>query len=324
MVDLGHLARQSMETLPSAKAVLSALEACVAYKVNGPYRSEATGLSCYYAYDGSADGLEEYSAIGVGTSFLYFYTYGLTGRLDEAGMAFVRSLGIDSLPELPVNAIQKWSDASLAVTDDGLAVLTLGPEADSALAYIGFLLYYMDEDSDSMMLLGSDNDLVSDWENGIFTDNFRGVWGSIDGVPVYMELTFEGDDYNRYTVPVMLNDEEYNLQVVYDFTEEEWTILGAQQGVSDEGMAGKELRQLKSGDKLTPIWYVSALSSDEDPEPYPAMTITVSDKTAFSEMDLPDGDYVMVFEMRDALDNSVYSDPVAFTCSDGEIFTSVA
>ena len=54
------------------------------------------------------------------------------------------------------------------------------------------------------------------------------------------------------------------------------------------------------------------------------MTITVSDKTAFSEMDLPDGDYVMVFEMRDALDNSVYSDPVVFTCSDGEIFTSVA
>lgn len=324
MVDLGHLARQSMETLPSAKAVLSALEACVAYKVNGPYRSEATGLSCYYAYDGSADGLEEYSAIGVGTSFLYFYTYGLTGRLDEAGLAFVRSLGIDSLPELPVNAIQKWSDASLAVTDDGLAVLTLGPEADSALAYIGFLLYYMDEDSDSMMLLGSDNDLVSDWENGIFTDNFRGVWGSIDGVPVYMELTFEGDDYNRYTVPVMLNDEEYNLQVVYDFTEEEWAILGAQQGVSDEGIACKELRQLKSGDKMTPIWYVSALSSDEDPEPYPAMTITVSDKTAFSEMDLPDGDYVMVFEMRDALDNSVYSDPVVFTCSDGEIFTSVA
>ena len=324
MVDLGHLARQSMESLPSAKAVLSALEACVAYKVNGPYRSEATGLSCYYAYDGSADGLEEYSAIGVGTSFLYFYTYGLTGRLDEAGMAFARSLGIDSLPELPVNAIQKWSDAPLTVTDDGLAVLTLGPEADSALAYIGFLLYYMDEDSDSMMLLGSDNDLVSDWENGVFTDNFRGVWGSIDGVPVYMELTFEGDDYNRYTVPVMLNDEEYNLQVVYDFTEEEWTILGAQQGVSDGGMAGKELRQLKSGDKLTPIWYVSSLSDDEDPEPYQAMTITVSDKTAFSEMDLPDGDYVMVFEMRDALDNSVYSDPVVFTCSDGEIFTSVA
>lgn len=324
MVDLGHLARQSMESLPSAKAVLSALEACVAYKVNGPYRSEATGLSCYYAYDGSADGLEEYSAIGVGTSFLYFYTYGLTGRLDEAGMAFVRSLGIDSLPELPVNAIQKWSDAPLTVTDDGLAVLTLGPEADSALAYIGFLLYYMDEDSDSMMLLGSDNDLVSDWENGVFTDNFRGVWGSIDGVPVYMELTFEGDDYNRYTVPVMLNDEEYNLQVVYDFTEEEWTILGAQQGVGDDGMAGKELRQLKSGDKLTPIWYVSSLSDDEDPEPYPAMTITVSDKTAFSEMNLPDGDYVMVFEMRDALDNSVYSDPVIFTCSDGEIYTSAA
>ena len=47
-------------------------------------------------------------------------------------------------------------------------------------------------------------------------------------------------------------------------------------------------------------------------------------KECASKIDLPDGDYVMVFEMRDALDNSVHSDPVVFTCSDGEIFTSVA
>ena len=67
------------------------------------------------------------------------------------------------------------------------------------------ILYYTDPDSDSLLMLGTDNDIVGDWENGVFTDNFRGVWGSIDGAVVYMELSSEGDDYNLYTVPVLLN-----------------------------------------------------------------------------------------------------------------------
>ena len=47
MVDLGHMARQSTGLLQTAGDVLTALEDCVLYRVNGPYRAEATGLSCY-------------------------------------------------------------------------------------------------------------------------------------------------------------------------------------------------------------------------------------------------------------------------------------
>lgn len=93
----------------------------------------------------------------------------------------------------------------------------------------------------------------------MFTDNFRGVWGSIDGHIVYMELSYEGEDYNLYAVPVLLDGEAYYLQVVYDFTEEAWSILGARQGIDDSGMAGKELRLLQEGDQLTTVWYVSSI-----------------------------------------------------------------
>ena len=62
MVDLGHMARQSGDMLPSAQAVLDALDSCVLYQVKGPYRSEATGLSCYYSYNGDAD--EAVSIVG--------------------------------------------------------------------------------------------------------------------------------------------------------------------------------------------------------------------------------------------------------------------
>ena len=212
-----------------------------------------------------------------------------------------------------------WDGAPLDVDDEGTSFLTLGSEAESILAGIGFSLYYVDEASDAMMLLGTDNDMTADWENGVFYDNFRGVWGSIDGNLVYMELSFEGDDYNLYSVPVLLNGEEYNLLVAYDFTAEQWSILGARQGIDDSGMADKELRLLQAGDEITTIWYMASYSGDDGFEPYIANTITVTADTAFAEMSLPDGSYSMVFEMRDAMNNYAYSDAVTFDCAGGEI-----
>ena len=74
----------------------------------------------------------------------------------------------------------------------------LGPEANDVLAGIGFSLYYVDEANDTMLLLGTDNDMDADWDNGVFYDNFRGVWGSIDGNIVYMAVSYTHlDVYKR-------------------------------------------------------------------------------------------------------------------------------
>ena len=325
MVDLGHMARQSGDLLPSAQAVLDALDDCVLYQVKGPYRSEATGLSCYYSYNGDVDDLAGYAGIGAGEAFKYFYEYELTGQLTEDGTAYLTGLDIDASVLQPVQGLSdtSWDNTPLTLSDDGCAVLTLGPEADALLASVGFSLYYADEESDILLMLGIDNDIIADWDNGVFIDNFRGVWGAIDGHMVYMELSYEGDDYNLYAVPVLLDGEAYYLQVVYDFTEEAWSILGARQGIDDSGMAGKELRLLQEGDQLTTVWYVSSISGDDDFAPYEIDTFTVTADTAFDEMALPDGQYFMMFEMRDAMDNCARSDVAVFTCEDGEITTSV-
>ena len=322
MVDLGHMARQSSGLLGSAQNVLDALDDCVLYKVSGPYRAEATGLSCYYSYNGDVDDFVGYAGLGAGTAFKYFYAYELTGELDEDGMAYIADMDFDTLPVVKNLLTVDWDGAPLDVNDEGTAILTLGPDANDILAGIGFSLYYVDEESDSMLLLGTDNDMNADWDNGVFSDNFRGVWGSIDGHLAYMELSFEGEDYNLYSVPVLLNGEQYNLQVAYDFTTEEWSILGARQGIDDTGMADKELRLLQEGDELTTVWYM-ATASDDEFEPYTAETFTVTADTAFGEAALPDGSYEMIFEMRDAMDNYAYSDAVTFDCANGEIMTTV-
>ena len=323
MVDLGHMARQSVGMLGSAQEVLDALDDCVLYQVGGQYRTEATGLSCYYSYNGDVEDFNSYAGLGAGVAFKYFYSYELTGELDDSGMAYIADMDFEELPEVKNLLSTDWDGAPLDLDEDGVSFLTLGPEANDILAGIGFSLYYVDEESDMMLLLGTDNDMNVDWDNGVFSDNFRGVWGSIDGNIVYMELSYESEDYNLYAIPVLLNGEEYNLQVVYDFSTDEWNVLGARQGIDNSGMADKELRLLQEGDEITTIWYMSTASGDDEFEPYTAATVTVTADTAFGEMELPDGSYSMVYEMRDAMDNYAYSEPVTFDCADGEIYTTI-
>lgn len=323
MVDLGHLARQTAWMLPSAQGVCDALEECVVYRVGGMYRSEATGLSCYYSYNGDIDDFNGYINMGTGLAFKHLYAYGLTGELAEGGEEYLASLDIQELPEIVTLDDMGWDGALLDVDDEGTSFLTLGPVANDILAGIGFSLFYVDEENDQMMLLGTDNDLIADWENGVFYDNFRGVWGAIDGHLVYMELSFEGEDYNLYSVPILLNGEEYNLQVAYDFTAEEWIILGAYKGLDESGMASKELCMLAEGDVITTIWQLASYSGEDDFEMYAAEELTVTADTTFGEAPLFDGIYAMVFEMWDAAGNYAYSDAVTFECADGEIYTTI-
>lgn len=323
MVDLGHLARQTAWMLPSAQRVCDALADCVLYQVGGPYRAEATGLSCYYSYNGDVDDLNGYITVGESTAFKHLYAYELTGELAEDGEEYLGSLNIGELPERVTLADMDWEGAPLDLDDEGTSFLTLGPEANGVLAGIGFSLFYVDEAGDQMLLLGTDNDLTADWENGVFYDNFRGVWGALDGHLVYMELSFEGDDYNLYSVPILLNDEAYNLQVAYDFSTEEWSILGASQGLDESGMASKELRLLAEGDVITTIWKAATFTGDDDFEMYAAEELTVTANTAFGEAPLFDGSYSMVFEMWDAAGNYACSDAVTFDCAGGEISTTV-
>ena len=323
MVDMGHLARQTAWMLPSAQSVCDALDVCVIYKVSGIYRAESTGLSCYYSYNGDLDDLNGYINMGTGIAFKHLYAYGLTGKMAEGGDAYLASLNIQQLPVITTLADMNWDGAPLDLNDEGSSILTLGPEAKDILAGIGFSLYYVDETNDRMLLLGTDNDLTADWENGVFYDNFRGVWGAIDGHLVYMELSFEGEDYNLYSVPILLNGEAYNLQVAYNFTAEKWSILGASQELDESGMASKELRLLKEGDVITTIWKLASYSGDDDFAMHAAEEVTVTADTAFGEAPLFDGKYSMIFEMWDAAGNYAYSDAVTFDCSGGEIITTV-
>ena len=111
--------------------------------------------------------------------------------------------------------------------------------------------------------------------------------------------------------------------MAYDFSEEEWHILGAPPGLDDSGMAAKELRLLEEGDVITTIWQLASFSEDDGFEMYTADELTVTASTSFGEAPLFDGQYGMLFQMWDAMGNYIWSDLATFDCAGGEIITTV-
>ena len=325
MTDLGHLALKTSGLLPKTSgSVSAALKECVVYKVNGKYRPESAGLSCYYSYNGDVEDFNTYAGIGASDSFKYLYSYGLTGEISKQGMDYIAKMNYKTLPELMTLKSVDWQDMPVTVDKDGNSTLTLGSKAKDILSSLTFDLYYADPEEDVLLCLGTDNDIVADWENGVFKDNFRGLWGSLDGSLCYMEIAYEGESYNQYSVPILLNGEEYNLMVIYDFESKKYTIAGARKPLDESGAADKNLRYLVEGDKIQTIHYATAISGDDDElKSVPIDTITVTSKTAFEETELGDGFFIMMYTMRDSQGNVAYSVPVTFESAGGEIYTTV-
>lgn len=325
MTDLGSLALKAQEMLPETSgAVMAALADCVVYKINGKYRPESEGLSCYYSYNGDIEDFIQYAGVGPSDSFKYLYAYGLTGELSEEGMKYISQLNFDSLPELLTLRSVNWDDIPVTVDSEGYSTLILGSEAIDILSSLSFELYYVNPEEDIMLCLGSDNDIIADWDRGIFKDNFRGVWGSLDGALCYMEIAYEGDTYNLYTVPILLNGEGYNLMVIYDFELGEYLIEGARKPLDESGAADKNLRYLVEGDEIQTIHYASLISDDSgELTAVPIDTIVVASDTSFEETELGDGIFIMIYVMRDSQGNTAYSAAVTFESIGGEIITTV-
>ena len=326
MVDLGHLARSARQLLPkTSQAVLDGLSQCVVYRVAGPYRSQATGLSCYYSYNGDKSDLKGYTELGCSQAFKYLYSYGIDGKLSSEGMHYVSQLGISQqeLPQVPsLDSPEFSADLPVTLSEDGYAMLDVGPELASVLSGVYFYLAYVNTAGDTMLFMGRDNDIDADYTNGIFMDNFRGVWGSIDGHFVYMNIIYEDDYYNVYAVPILLNGELYNLRVAYDFRSETYSILGARRGMDTSGMPDKNLVPLYVGDEISTVYYASSFTGDDGFELYKMETFTVNRNTRFYESDLGDGEFILIFELLDAKNNSVWSDPVFIEVHGDDMYVS--
>lgn len=318
MVDLGDLIRNTERVLPeTSEEVLKALSSAVQYNVKGKSRAKANGLSVYFPLAVNYEELDAY-AYQAATSMNYL-------RFLEALTDWKASEELVAGVPPVEQAVQKDDyDVELEsyIDEDGYFVLeiTNGLEIVNS---VQFSLYYMDYEYDEYMLLGYDNDIEADWENGVFIDNFRGVWPSINGLYCAPTLLAEEEDYSLYSIPILLNGKETNLRAAYIWESDDegyFKIYGAWDGIDPEtGMSAREIIKLKDGDEVTPLFEAVNWDTGEE-NIYELGSFIVDGAVVMEESELIDGDYLYQYKVIDIFGREFYSDEVIMECEDGEIY----
>ncbi|MEE3468201.1 MAG: clostripain-related cysteine peptidase [Eubacterium sp.] len=298
MADLGDLAEKSKEIMPSTSAALqSALSDAIVYQVMGNHRQKASGLSCYYPYSYNTTLYKGYHKATATPSFDYYFQYLLKDSISQKGKEYIQALVNGAqLSEKETVGADELEDHKLKIIDGNTAELNIGAKAASLLSSVCYQLAVIDDDT--ILYLGTNDNLSCDWDNGVFRDNFDGTWGSIDGNLVYMEVTDSTDDYTIFTIPIKLNKKECFLDCSLDNSTGETAILGVKSGI-ENGMSAKDYRKLEVGDEITTMFCTGSVSEDTF-DFVDIDTIAVKEDTTFSMTDLGDATYGLAFEMSTA------------------------
>ena len=323
MVDIGDLADNAAKLLPTTAAkVKDALADCVVYQVKGPLRSKASGVSCYYCYSGKQRSVKHYKEAGASKSAMYYHEYGTTGKLTTEGIQYVEYLGAE-LGKSKSTVYTLADTAELGLDDFPVQLdkngeyweINIGPErVKSVSAVYTCILFEFAEDmggENVQVLYGASTQMTYDWKNGVFSERFDGMWGSINGMIVFMRAIATGEGYVTYIAPVMVNDVPH-IMYVSQGRDGKYTILGIREKILNEEiteMAPKDLKQLQHGDVLKPIYYFMMTQENGEKywDIYTIGSTTITDAPTFQERGLGDGRYKVMFHMVDYAGKDYFS-----------------
>ena len=227
----------------------------------------------------------------------------------KAGLCFAAAHDIAGLEDRAVDI-----DPS-----NGSVSVTLSESEMDLLSSVRCNLLYLDENV--VIHLGSDVNIDADWDTGVFRDNFGGTWPMLDGHPVYIEITEEGDDYNLYSIPIKLNGEECILQVSYSYDTQKYSILGVRRDSEENGMSDQDLIPLKAGDMVTTIHFAKPVSDDAELAAVEAETFRIGSHPVVEDEELGDGTYGYIFEFLAPTGESALSEIAVFNIEGGNITT---
>ena len=209
MVDLGDMVKQTENVLnQNSSNVLDALHNAVIYEVHGSNRANSNGLSVYYPLLMDPDEFKVYKTFSNNTAFQEYLSI-LSGDFDsheweqeweaawkEAysdnktdegkydsyfndGQSIAADYGEEMTEEYydtmssisPVEKDNYDLEYSQQLGEDGYYELKITSGLDM-VQDVSFMLYYDDEEGGEYIYLGSDNDLESDYDKGVFKEHF--------------------------------------------------------------------------------------------------------------------------------------------------------
>ncbi|MDE6031914.1 MAG: Clostripain family protein, partial [Oscillospiraceae bacterium] len=325
MVDLKGFLNAVQPYASNASDTLSKLESSVIAGVNGPQHEGAGGLSMYYplAVQGSQE-LSVFADVATSAYYLGFVdlmAYGTTGG-DVTGYDNTDIIGdCDDLWEYDYSADENVgvyygfnsADENSAITvqnvffdENGSYTVQLG-DTDAFNYAAGSLFRELDGVS---VYLGEDDDIRTDYDEMTLRDNFDGTWTSLGGIPLAIEAVGVTDDTTVYTCPILLNGEQTNLRLEFDWNVSEYTVIGTWQGIDPEtGAAARETVSLTDGDRIEPLWLAIY---DDGAEYISGGEYIVNGEPTVEYAPLDDGDFSYSMVLYDVYGNCYYTPSVGF------------
>ncbi len=334
MVDIGGIVN-NCSAYADGSAVLAALDDCIVYNKNGSLHNNASGLSVYYPLQ--VEGSEELKTLGGICISPYYLSLvdmvakGYTGNGYDNQVFFTED-GDWSIEDCDIESYDDsyFDDESYGESGESTLITFAEEPGFDEDGYFGFVLddsgleytadvsalILMDLGDGQFLELGETYDVYADWDSGYFGDNFDGMWLSLpDGSLLSMYIVEADDDYTVYTSPIELNGKRTNLRIVQ--SGDSVKIEGAWDGIDENGMAAREVKKLKAGDKIAPIYYI--LGDDDSESTYTADAYEWADGDNVIYAQLPNGDYYYAFSIDDVYGDYYLTDPVVFTVEDDGI-----
>jgi len=204
--------------------------------------------------------------------------------------------------------------------DDGTYGFVLSKDSLDNISSVSSYVYMLSEDGEDLIDLGITSDINADWETGTVTDNFDGCWFCLDdGQPLAVYLIEEGDGYDIFTSPVIVNGEETNIRFCWNYEDDEIIILGLWNGINGSGCADRSGNTLTPGDVIIPVYYAYSAEDDSESE-YTGDEYIYDGNNSLCFDYLPDGEYLYGFCIDDLFGSTCVTDPINFTIDGEEIY----
>ncbi len=152
------------------------------------------------------------------------------------------------------------------IDEENLYCFTLDSDGLENTKEIRASVYQLTDDGKTLLELGETYDVNIDWETGEAYDGFDGSWLSLpDGQNLAIYPVEIADDYVVYTSPIILNKKDTNLRIIQYFDGEVY-VDGTWDGIDENGIAGREVRQLERGDVIIPRYFSYDIDTEEQDE----------------------------------------------------------
>lgn len=311
-----------------SQELVNAIKSAVVYNKTNDLVKDSNGMSIYFPdtdlqyYENM---LEIYPKVGIGkeytdtlTEYINILAGGQTGTYSINSNTYstqenYQQYGWYNSQEINsnLNYYQENQYDQLQVIDKGeYYALQINDEDWENILDITCEVMY--DDGEGYVDLGSDNYYETD-EDGDLKITFDGTWISIQGQTVPFYVLESDDNYTKGKTPVYINDELYDLILIWDNDNPNGKVLGAKpvNSYGETTITSKGLREIKKEDQIKFLFdYYKYDGTYEDSYIMGDTLIVDNPNFEITYKDVGDGEFYVYYKITDIYGNKHYTEAV--------------